>query len=49
MLAEDLNVLNHLQFPLARENKIPIAVFNLNTEGMMSQVVKGHGTFTLVN
>ena len=49
VLAEDLNVMDHSAISLARENKIPIAVFNLNTEGMMSQVVKGHGTFTLVN
>ena len=40
VLAEDLNVMDHSAISLARENKIPIAVFNLNTEGMMSQVVK---------
>ena len=48
VLADDLNVMDHAAISLARENAIPICVFNMNTEGMMAKVVKGHGTFTLV-
>ena len=33
---------------LARENKIPILVFSIHTDGGFAEAVKGRGRFTII-
>jgi len=48
VLARDLQVMDASAISLARENRIPILVFSINTEGAFAEVVVGRGRFTLI-
>jgi uridylate kinase len=48
VLSNDLQVMGASAISLARENKIPIAVFSIHTEGAFAEVVEGRGRFTLI-
>ncbi|MBL4692982.1 MAG: UMP kinase [Magnetovibrio sp.] len=48
VLARDLRVMDTSAVALARDNKVPILVFALHTPGAFAQVVKGQGTYTIV-
>ncbi|MGE0251512.1 MAG: UMP kinase [Dongiaceae bacterium] len=48
VLSKDLKVMDASAISLARESKIPIAVFSVETPGAFVQVAQGKGTFTLV-
>lgn len=44
-----LSVMDMTAFTLSRENKLPIIVFDMNTEGNLQKVVQGDKIGTLVN
>jgi len=48
MLARDLAVMDAAAISLARENKLPIVVFNIHEPGAFTAVMKGEGRFTTV-
>jgi uridylate kinase len=48
MLARDLQVMDAAAISLARENGLPIIVFNINEPGAFTAVMKGEGRFTTV-
>ena len=48
MLARDLAVMDAAAISLARENRLPIIVFNINEPGAFSAVMKGEGRVTTV-
>jgi uridylate kinase len=48
MLARDLQVMDAAAISLARENKLPIVVFNIHEPGAFTAVMKGEGKFTTV-
>ncbi len=48
VLARDLQVMDAAAISLARENKLPIIVFNIHEEGAFTSVMKGEGRFTTV-
>ena len=48
VLTKDLRVMDATAISLARENNIPIMVFNIREEGNLAQVIKGEGNYTLV-
>jgi uridylate kinase len=48
MLARDLAVMDAAAISLARENKLPIVVFNIHEPGAFTAVMKGEGKFTTV-
>ncbi len=48
MLARDLQVMDAAAISLARENKLPIVVFNIHEPGAFTAVMKGEGRFTTV-
>jgi uridylate kinase len=48
MLARDLAVMDAAAISLARENSLPIIVFNINEPGAFTAVMKGEGRFTTV-
>jgi uridylate kinase len=48
MLARDLAVMDAAAISLARENKLPIVVFNIGEPGAFTAVMKGEGRFTTV-
>ena len=48
MLARDLAVMDAAAISLARENKLPIIVFNIHEPGAFTAVMKGEGKFTTV-
>ena len=48
MLARDLLVMDAAAISLARENKLPIIVFNIHEPGAFTAVLKGEGKFTTV-
>ena len=48
MLARDLAVMDAAAISLARENRLPIIVFNIHEEGAFTSVIKGEGRFTTV-
>lgn len=48
VLAQDLRVMDTSAIALARDNKLPILVFSLHTPGAFADVVRGNGTFTIV-
>jgi uridylate kinase len=48
VLTKDLKVMDAAAISLARENKIPILVFNINEKGEFAKVLQGKGKFTLV-
>ena len=49
MLARDLAVMDAAAISLARENKLPIIVFNIHEPGAFTAVMKGEGKFTTVH
>ncbi|WP_183416757.1 MULTISPECIES: UMP kinase [Limibacillus] len=49
VLTEDLGVMDHSAISLARENRIPIAVFSINQPGAFAEVIAGRGQFTIVS
>ena len=48
MLARDLAVMDAAAISLARENRLPIIVFNFHGPGAFTAVMKGEGRFTTV-
>ena len=48
VLANDLQVMDAAAISLARENKLPIIVFNIHAPGAFAQVMRGEGLFTRI-
>lgn len=48
VLAKNLKVMDASAIALARDNNLPIIVFNLHAEGALNEVVRGGGKFTIV-
>ena len=48
VLTKDLRVMDATAISLARENNIPILIFNVRQEGNFAKVMVGDGTFTTV-
>jgi uridylate kinase len=48
MLARDLAVMDAAAISVARENRLPIIVFNIHEPGAFTAVMKGEGRFTTV-
>jgi uridylate kinase len=48
VLARDLTVMDAAAISLARENGLPIVVFNINAPGAFRAVMKGEGRFTRI-
>jgi uridylate kinase len=48
VLTKDLHVMDTTAISLARENNIPIIVFSIREEGNFAKVLKGDGTYTIV-
>ncbi len=48
VLANDLAVMDAAAISLARENKLPIIVFNIHAPGAFAQVMRGEGAFTKI-
>jgi len=49
VLSRDLQVMDAAAISLARENRIPILVFSIHTDGGFADVVKGKGRFTIIS
>jgi uridylate kinase len=48
VLAGDLQVMDAAAISLARENGLPIVVFNIHAAGAFAQVMRGEGRFTTI-
>ncbi|HKU94311.1 MAG TPA: UMP kinase [Vineibacter sp.] len=48
VLSQDLQVMDASAISLARENRIPIVVFDLHRPGGLAEVMRGEGTFTII-
>jgi uridylate kinase len=48
VLARDLAVMDASAISLARENRLPIIVFNIHAAGAFAQVMRGEGRFTTI-
>ncbi|MSP01503.1 MAG: UMP kinase [Acetobacteraceae bacterium] len=48
VLAADLQVMDAAAISLARENRLPIIVFNIHASGAFAQVIRGEGRFTRI-
>jgi uridylate kinase len=48
VLANDLAVMDAAAISLARENNLPIIIFNIHAPGAFAQVMRGEGAFTKV-
>ena len=48
VLARDLAVMDAAAISLARENRLPIIVFNIHAQGAFAQVIRGEGAFTKI-
>ena len=48
VLSRDLGVMDAAAISLARENRLPIIVFNIHAPGAFAQVMRGEGLFTLI-
>jgi uridylate kinase len=48
VLSRDLGVMDAAAISLARENGLPIVVFNIHAPGAFAQVIRGEGRFTTV-
>lgn len=48
VIADDLKVMDTAAIALARENNLPIVVFDMHTENAVAKVLAGEGTFTIV-
>ena len=49
VLADNLNVMDASAIALARDNRLPVVVFDLHTVGGFASVLSGNGKFTIVN
>lgn len=49
VLTRDLNVMDAAAISLAKENSIPVVVFNIQPPGQLAKVVQGQGIFTKVS
>ena len=48
VLSQDLAVMDAAAISLARENHLPILVFNIHAQGAFAQVMRGEGLFTRI-
>lgn len=48
VLSQELKVMDATAISLARENHLPIIVFNIHSSGAFSSVVRGEGVFTRI-
>jgi len=48
VLAKDLKVMDAAAISLARENRLPIIVFNIHASGAFAQVMRGEGKYTRI-
>ena len=48
VMADDLKVMDTAAVALARENKLPIVVFNMHEDDALSNVMAGKGKFTVI-
>jgi uridylate kinase len=48
VIADDLKVMDTAAIALARENNLPIVVFDMHTENAIARVLAGEGAFTVV-
>jgi uridylate kinase len=48
VLSNQLSVMDAAAISLARENKLPIIVFNIGEEGSFGRVMRGEGAFTRI-
>jgi uridylate kinase len=48
VLANDLGVMDAAAISVARENNLPIMVFNIHAAGAFAQVMRGEGRFTTI-
>src|SRR5919198_3759656 len=48
VLARDLQVMDAAAISLARENRIPIIVFDIHKPGAFAATMRGEGTFTII-
>jgi len=48
VLARDLSVMDAAAISLARDNAVPIIVFNINKPGAFVSVMRGEGKFTRI-
>jgi uridylate kinase len=48
VLSQDLAVMDAAAISLARENHLPILVFNIHAPGAFAQVMRGEGRFTRI-
>ena len=48
VLSNDLNVMDASAISLARENNLPIVVFNIHAPGAFGEVMRGRGPFTRI-
>ena len=49
VLANDLAVMDAAAISVARENGLPIVVFNIHAAGAFGQVMRGEGRFTTIS
>lgn len=49
VLADNLNVMDASAIALARDNRLPVVVFDLHKPGGFASVLSGDGKFTIVN
>lgn len=49
VLSKELNVMDAAAISLAKENKIPVIVFNIKNPGQLAQTICGNGTYTIVS
>jgi len=48
VIADDLKVMDTAAIALARENRLPIIVFNMHEENAVAHVLEGKGRFTVI-
>jgi len=48
VLSKDLQVMDAAAISLARENRLPIIVFNVHAPNAFAQVMRGEGPFTRI-
>src|SRR5258708_38586078 len=48
VLSQDLQVMDASAISLARENRIPIIVFDIHKQGAFAETMRGQGTFTII-
>ena len=48
VLRQDLRIMDGAAIALARDNRIPIIVFSINSQGGLASVLKGQGSSTLI-